>query len=73
MRKKSGCRGNSDETRDSTGAEADCGPLLLETVIEENPSNSTDRSSEMGDDARHNSTQVGSEGRATIEAEPADP
>jgi len=35
-------RGDSDEAGDSTGAETNSGPLLLNTIIEEHPGDTTD-------------------------------
>lgn len=64
---------DGDETSDDTGAETNSGPLLLKTVIEQAPGDSTDGSSNVGNQASHNSTDVGSTGRSTVESEPSNP
>ena len=66
-------RGDGDETSNGTGAEADSAPLPLQTVIEQDPGQAADASSDVGDDAGHDGTEVGGEGAAAVEAEPADP
>jgi hypothetical protein len=68
-----GGRGDGDEAGNGTRAEADGAPLLVEAVIEQAPGEATDASSNVGNKASHDSAEVGSEGRATVEAEPADP
>lgn len=64
---------DGDETSNDTGAEADGRPLLLKTVVEETPGDTTNGSSNLGDDASHDTTEVSREGGTTVEAEPADP
>jgi hypothetical protein len=66
-----GCDG--DETGYRAGAEADGAPLPLEAVVEQDPGHAPDRGSEMGHHARHDRAHVRTEGRAAVEAEPADP
>lgn len=61
------------ETRNSAGAETNHGPLLLQTVVEQDPGDAADGSSEVRDDASHDGAHVGGERRAAVEAEPADP
>lgn len=68
---RAGSDGN--ETGNGTGAEADSGPLLLQAVVEKAPGDTTDRGGNVGDDAGHDGAQVSSEGRAAVEAEPANP
>lgn len=65
--------GNGNETSNGTRAETNSAPLLLKTVIKENPSKTTSAGSKVGDNTGHGSTVVGGEGGATVEAEPANP
>lgn len=66
-------RSDGDESRDGTRAETDDGPLALETPIPEHPGQSTDGSSQVGDDASLNGAQVGRESATTVESEPSEP
>lgn len=66
-------RGDSNETSDSAGAETDSGPLLIETVIENTPGDSSNRCGNVSDDASHDRAHVSSEGATTVEAEPSNP
>lgn len=66
-------RGDGDESGNGTRAETDDGPLALETPIPEHPGQSTDGSSQVGDDASLNGAQVGGEGATTVESEPSEP
>lgn len=67
------CWGDGDESGDDAGAETDCRPLSVKSVIEENPGNPTSCSSGVGDEASHDCADVGSQRRSTVESEPADP
>lgn len=64
---------SSDETRDSTGAPADHGPLASQAPIEENPSCGSEHGSDVGVPAGNDSAEVGTEGATTIEAQPTKP
>lgn len=66
-------RSSSDETRDGTGAPADHGPLASQTEIEETPGHGSEHGSQARVPASHDSTEVGTESRATVESEPAEP
>lgn len=68
-----GSGSSSNETRDSTRAPADERPLLGKAVIEKAPSHSGEHGSQAGVPAGHGSTKVSTEGRATVETEPAEP
>lgn len=68
-----GGRGDGYETRDGAGAEPHDGPLLLETVIHQDPGDGADGGGEVGDDASHDGTEIRGQGGATVEAEPSDP
>lgn len=70
---EAGSRSNNDKTRDGTRAETDGAPLLLKTVVEQDPGDSTARGSQVGHVTCHHCANVHGEGRATVEAEPADP
>jgi hypothetical protein len=66
-------RGDGNKTGDGTRAETNGGPLLLQAVVEQNPGQTGHGSSQVGVVARHDGTEVDTEGRATVEAEPANP
>lgn len=66
-------RGDGDKTSNGTRAEADGAPLPLQPVIEQDPSQATDACSNVSDDAGHDGAEVGGQGAAAIETEPADP
>lgn len=68
-----GSGGDGDETGDGAGAEADGGPLALQAVVEEDPRQTGQASGQVGDEEDLGRQDVGSEGRAAVEAEPADP
>lgn len=70
---ETGSRGNTDETSDSSRAESDNGPLSLESVIPQHPSDTSYRSREIGNDTSHGSSEVGAESRTTVETEPTKP
>lgn len=70
---ETGSRSSSNKTRDSARAPADHGPLASQAEIENAPSHSSKHGSEAGVPASHNSTEVSTERRATIEAEPTKP
>lgn len=72
-RDETGAGRDGNETSDGARAEADGAPLALQAVVEEHPGEATHGRGEVGDDAGHDGTQVGGEGRAAVEAEPADP
>ena len=72
----------SDETRrrcdgnkasNSTRAETDSRPFLLETVIPEHPCKTSHTGSQVGHNACLSSTEIGGESRTAIEAKPAKP
>jgi hypothetical protein len=65
--------GDRDKARDRAGAEADGRPLALETPIPEHPGEATDGRREVCHDARGRRTKVRGQGRATVEADPAEP
>ena len=66
-------RRDSDEASNGTRAEPDRRPLALEAVVPEHPSEAADARREVGDDARLRCAEVRCEGRAAVEAEPAEP
>lgn len=66
-------RSDGNETSDGTGAESDSGPLAVESVIHESPCDTTGGSCSVSDEAGHDSADVGSKSRATVESEPANP
>lgn len=66
-------RGDTDQTRNSTGAEANSGPFAFKPVVQEHPDQTTDRGRKVGDDTSLNSPQVGRKSGTTIEAEPTEP
>lgn len=66
-------RSGSNETRDGTRAPTDHGPLAGQTEIENTPGHGSEHGSEARVPASHNSTEVGAEGRTTVEAKPAKP
>ena len=70
---KTGSRSDGDKTRNSSRAETNSRPLALKTVIPEHPSQTANAGSKVGDNACLGCAQVRGEGRATIEAEPAEP
>lgn len=62
-----------NETSNDSGAEADSGPFLLKSVIKDTPGDTSNGSREVGDNGRHNCTQIRRESRTSIEAEPTNP
>lgn len=66
-------RSDGNKSRNGTRAETDDGPLALETPIPEHPGQSTDGSSQVGDDASLNGAVVGRESATTVESEPSEP
>lgn len=64
---------DGDETRDGTGAEPDGGPLSLQSPIEQHPGDTTDGSSQVGNDACLDGSEVGRESRSTVESKPTEP
>lgn len=64
---------NSDQTADSAGAETNHGPLLLKAVVEQGPSNTSNGSSQVSNDAGHDSAEVSGESGTTVETEPTNP
>lgn len=66
-------RRNRNKAGNGAGAEANGAPFLLQTVIEQDPSNTTDGGSQVGDEAGHDGADVHAQGGTTVEAEPADP
>ena len=68
-----GSGSDGDETSNDTRAETNRAPLLLKTVIEQNPGQSTGAGRDVGDNASHDSTVVGGESATTVEAEPTNP
>ena len=67
-----GGRSSSDETRDSARAPTDERPLLGKSVVENAPGNGSEHGSKSAVPASHGSTQVGTESRTAVEAEPAE-
>lgn len=72
-RDEAGRRSGSDETRDGTGAPADKRPLPSQTEIENAPSHGAEHGRQAGVPAGHGCPEVGAEGRAAVEAQPAEP
>lgn len=68
-------RGGSggDKARNETRAPADHRPLARKAPIKKNPGHGAEHTSEVGVPAGHGSTKVGTEGRTTVESEPAEP
>ena len=72
-RDETSTRSDGNETRDGTRAEANSRPLLLQTVVEEGPGQTGHGGSQVGVVAGHDGTEVNTQGRATVKAEPANP
>ena len=70
---EAGGRGNTNEARNGTGAEADGAPLLLKTVVEEDPGKTTHAGRQVGDVASEDGLEVHAERGTTVEAEPTNP
>ncbi|KAI6770237.1 hypothetical protein HG530_004866 [Fusarium avenaceum] len=70
---KTRSRSSSDKTGDGTGAPANHGPFASQTEIKNAPSHSSKHGSEARVPASHDGTKVGTEGRTTVETEPAEP
>lgn len=68
---RAGC--DSDKTRNNTRAETNSRPLALEAVVNQTPSDASDAGSQISNDSSHNSTQVSSQSRTSVETKPADP
>lgn len=66
-------RSDGDETRNDTRAETDGGPLLFESVVEETPGNTSNRSCQVGDNTGHDGAEVSTQSRTSVESEPSDP
>jgi len=62
-----------DKTRNETGAPADHRPLACKAPIKKNPGHGAENTGKVGVPASHCSAKVGTEGRATVECEPAEP
>ena len=72
-RNVSGSRRDSHETCNDTRAESNSRPFFLKSVIQQTPSDTTHRSSEISNNSRHNSTHTRAQGRASVEAKPPYP
>lgn len=68
---RSGSGGN--KTRNKTGAPADHRPLARQAPVKKNPGHGAENTSKVGVPASHCSAKVGTEGRATVKCEPAEP
>ena len=68
-------RGRSDSHKpgNSTRAESNGAPFLLDPVIPKHPSNPSNTGREIGHNARLDSTEVGTECRTAVEPEPPKP
>lgn len=66
-------RSGSDKSRDSTGTPTDERPLLSKAVIEKTPGHGGEHGGQAGVPAGHGSTEVGTEGRTTVETQPTEP
>jgi hypothetical protein len=64
---------DSDKASNDARAEADGRPLLLKTVVKQAPSDSTDSSSDVGNQTGHDSTNICGTSRTTVESKPSDP
>jgi len=64
---------DSNETDDRSRAESDGRPLSLETPIEDEPGDSSNRSGQVGNDAGRDGSKVGRESRSSVESEPSEP
>lgn len=60
-------------TDDGPGAEANSGPLPLETPVEDEPGNTSNGSGEVGDDAGRDGSEVGGESGSSVESKPSEP
>lgn len=69
----SGSGGDTDKTRDRTRAKTDGGELSLESPVEQHPGDTTDRSSEVGNDTSLDGAEVGGKSGSTVETKPAEP
>lgn len=69
----SGAGRDGNETSNNTRAETDGRPLLLQSVIDQAPRDSTNAGSQVGDNSRNDSSHVSAQGRTGVEAEPANP
>lgn len=70
---EAGSRSSGDEARNETRAPADHGPLARKAPVKKNPGHRTEHTSKVGVPASHDSAEVGTESRATVEREPAEP
>ena len=66
-------RRDSHETSNDTRAESNSRPFLLKSVIQQTPSDTAHRSSEVSHNSRHDSTHTSAQSRASIEAKPPYP
>lgn len=66
-------RSNSYQASDDSRAETHGRPLPLESVIQKTPSDTANRSGEVGHKGCHDSSHVGGKGRASVESEPSHP
>ena len=64
---------SSDKTGNGTRAPADHGPLASKTVIEQHPGHGREDAGKVGVPRSHDSTEISTEGRTTVETEPAEP
>ena len=70
---KTGGGRNGHKTADGSGAETNNRPLALKAVVHQHPGKATRASSEVGNDAGLDSTEVRAESAAAVESEPAEP
>lgn len=68
-----GGRGGGDEAGDGTRAPADHGPLAGQPPIENAPAHRSEHGRQVAVPAGHGGAEVGAEGGAAVEAEPAKP
>ncbi|KAL9097965.1 MAG: hypothetical protein Q9163_006278, partial [Psora crenata] len=66
-------RGRGHQTRDGAGTPADHGPLPRQPPVQDGPCHGGEGGSQTGVPAGLNGPQVGTKGRAPVEAEPSEP
>lgn len=66
-------RGNGHQASNHARAEADGGPLALQTVVDQTPRDATHTSSEIRAHSRHDSPQICRQRGSSVEAEPTHP
>lgn len=69
----SGPGGDGNQARNDTGAESDCRPLALKTVINQAPGDATNTGCEIRDDCRHDGAEIGGESGTGVEPKPTNP